>query len=48
MDTWDRCDDSKNIFGEKIGEKLAFFVQITASFCKKSITTLVFEKKWQF
>jgi hypothetical protein len=37
----ERCYDFKNIFAEK----LAFYAQTTASFCKNLIITLVFEKK---
>jgi hypothetical protein len=29
---WDRCYVFKNIFAEKIGEKMAFFAQTTAGF----------------
>jgi hypothetical protein len=33
---------------KKLGEKLAFFAQTTASFCNKLIVTLVFGAKRQF
>jgi hypothetical protein len=36
------------IFAEKFGEKIAFFAQITASFCKNFIITLVAEKNANF
>jgi hypothetical protein len=46
---WDRFYDLKNIFAKKIGEKLAFFAQTTASFLKKKlIITSVFEKYANF
>jgi hypothetical protein len=31
-DTWDRCYDSKNIFANKFGEKMAFFAETTSKF----------------
>jgi hypothetical protein len=39
-----RCYDFSKIFSSKnLAKILAFFVQTTASYCKKMINTLVFE-----
>jgi hypothetical protein len=38
----------QNIFAQKLAEKLAFFAQTTASFCKIVILTFGFREKRQF
>jgi hypothetical protein len=46
---WDRCYDFKTIFSPKnLPKNLAFFVQAAASFYKKIIITMVFEKNAKF
>jgi ATP-dependent exoDNAse (exonuclease V) beta subunit len=46
--TRDRCYDFQNTFAQFLAKKLAFFVQTTASFCKKMLRTLVFEANVNF
>jgi hypothetical protein len=44
----DRCYDFKNIFAQKVANKLAFLTQNKAKLCKILIITLVFEKNANF
>jgi hypothetical protein len=45
--SWNRCYDFKNIFVKKFSKNIGFF-RTTASFRKKMIITLVFEKNANF
>jgi hypothetical protein len=45
---WGGCYDFLYVFAKIFRERLPFFAQTTASFCKILIITLVFEKKRQF